>query len=854
MITVSTDPRASAQRLLASDPAQSLELAQQALAQPGPGGPGLLPELHLIAAEAAWRLGQRGMSAEHLEQVVPCAPLQARIHLLHAQHALQAGHLAEAALAAQSSVQAACTGRQHAEEGDALSLLAQIQHRSGEGAAALRTAVRLTELRRTLGDIDAWIRALCNKTVLLTSLGRLSEALTTLRGAQDLLPQCQQPGPSALMVYANLGLLHEQTGQFGEAYAQFLRAREVAGRTGNAYAEAAMGLNAGDMARQHGQLDEAATLLEGALSAARLLDDAGLQAAALHSLGLLQAARGQLTEAETTLGQAGEAAQRSGDLNTQLEVLLARAETRLRGESAQGAEPELRRALQLAQDTQRPREELRAHEMLAQLLEDPDPRQANHHLKHAARLCTLLRDASLAQQARDLTTEAELSGMRREIAHERALRLASEQAVTRALADVERERFYDALTGLPNRVLGYVLLTRAAAQTHGDRGGVSLAVLNLLRFKQVNDALGPSGGDDLLREVSARLMAAMKPGEVLARSTNDEFMLILLGQTEAEREARARHLLDTLQANFTVQGLSLHVQANLGLAHHPSDGQTSDQLHRAAHFALSEGRGQPHSVHRFSGHAGDRQAGLQFEALLATALERGEFELHYQPIIEAASGQVRSAEALLRWNSPDLGPQSPAQFIPAQAPTGMIIPVGAWALHEACRTAATWPDVRVAVNLSARQFQQGDLLGTVRSALRASGLAPERLELEITESLMIQSPTRVTETLLALRALGVHVMLDDFGTGYSSLSVLGSLPVSGLKIDRSFVSALERGQNAGAQAMIRSIVQLSQALGLDLVAEGVEYLEERELLRGLGVAHLQGFLFARPTAGWHPEP
>ncbi|MDB5046151.1 MAG: GGDEF-domain containing protein [Deinococcus sp.] len=852
MTTASTDLRVTAHSLLTSDPAQSLSLVCQALTQQGPDV-GTQPEQHLIAAEAAWRLGQRELSAQHLAGVEVGAPLLARITLLRAQQALHAGHLEEATAAAQASAQAACAVGHLAEEGDALAMLAQLEHRAGNSAAALLTAGRLIHLRRTLGDVDGQIRALGNKTVLLTSLGRLREALETLHGAQDLLQQCQDPVQSALLVYSNLGMVHEQTGQFSEAYEQFIRAREIAARADNAYAQAAMGLNAGEMARKGGLQAQACALLQDALAAARRLDDPGLQAAALHSLGLLYAGQGKLGRAETTLEEAEDLARRTGDLNTQLEVMLAHAETRLRGQDPQRAEAGLHQALRLAEQVQRPREELQAHEMLAQLYDVPDPRQANIHLKHAARLNAHLRDVSLAQQARDLTTQAELNGMRREIVHERALRLAGEQAVTRALADVERERFYDALTGLPNRVLAQVLLTRATAQARGDEGGVSVAVLNLLRFKQVNDALGPSGGDDLLREVAARLLGALRPGEVLARATNDEFLLILLGQTEEAREERARNVLDTMQANFTVQGVPVNVQACLGLAHHPADGQTSDELHRAAHIALNDARGEPASIQRFNGDAGDRQASLHFGAALATALERGEFELHYQPIIDARSGQTRSAEALLRWNSPELGRQSPADFIPALERTGLIIAVGAWVLHEACRTAAGWRDVRVAVNLSARQFQQGDLLGTVQAALSASGLPPERLELEITESLMIESPQRVTETLLALRGLGVHVMLDDFGTGYSNLSILGSLPVSGLKIDRSFVSALDRGRNPGAQAMIRSIIQLSEALNLDLVAEGVEYPEEHQLLRELGVTGLQGFLFARPTAGWTPE-
>lgn len=844
-MTAATDALSAAQQLLAHNPTTALDAARRALSRPA--GPDR-NELHLLAADAAWRLGRTEQSAWHLSRSAPAPEQQARALILRARHASRLG---QDATATEYARQAARSAQQHGDthdESNALNLLAQLQHQTGQTQDALHTADALVRVRRRNGDPDALIRALCNQALLMTSLGHLHDALTTLNDAQALLPTCAQPARSGLLVYSNLGMLHEQTGRTAEAYAQFIQAREAAVRAGDAYAEAAMGLNAGDMARQHHHPD-AETLLITALGAARDLNNPGLQASALHSLGLLHASHGDAERAEAAL-EAGDAlAQQSGNHSVHLDILLARAQIRLNSSDPNRAEHDLHEALRLADRASRPRDTLQIHRLLAQLHERSDPAQAVVHLKAAAELSEHLHDVTLAKQIRDVTVQAELSGVRREIQHERSLRLASEQAVTRALADVERERFYDALTSLPNRVLGQALLNRAAQQHPGQ---VSVALLNLLRFKSVNSAFGYAGGDELLREVTERLLGTLHPGDLLARTSNDEFMIVLVGPDPATREARAHDILAAMHHNFSVQDLPVNIQASVGLAHHPTDGVTGDDLQRAAHLALDEARDAPRSVRCYAPDSHDRQTALHFEAALALALERQEFELHYQPIVDAHTGQARTAEALLRWNSRDLGWQSPAEFIPALERTGLIVPVGAWVLEQACRDASRWADVRVAVNLSARQFQEGDLIRTVDHALRVSGLPPERLELEITESLMIQSPQRVTETLLALRERGVHVMLDDFGTGYSNLSLLGTLPVTGLKIDRTFVTALQGGQNLHAQAMIRAIIQLSHALDLDLIAEGIEQPSERDVLRDLGVRHLQGFLFARPTPHWTP--
>lgn len=848
------DARQHAEQILKTDPAGSLAITQALLSDPPCGVPDCAADLRLLAADAAIRIGQRDLGSGYLAQVTPTTARQrVRALLLRAQLAQAAGQVAQAAGYFQRSAQAARDEGLGAEEGDVLSLLAQMQHRAGKNNEALEALARVLALRQADGDVDAEIRALCNQVIILNSQGRLRESLELLETAQQRLPDSQDPLQSALHVHANLGLLHEQTGQYGDAHAQFKQALDVAQRAGNQPGSIIMALNAGMMAHKLGHLDEAATLLTSALEGAREMGSTNEQSTALQTLGMILAAQGRGQEAAEAYREAESLSEASGDVDRQLEILLGRAEHHLNHQQPSLAEAPLKRALALAEQAERTREMLQAHELLARLYEDDAPREAIAHLKSAARLGDLLRDVVLAQQARDLTTQAELSGARREVSHERQLRLASEQARTDAIAALERERFYDDLTGLPNRLLMRVLLSRATEQAAHDGQGVSVAILDIHRFKQVNDALGPAGGDELLRAVAERLKTGLGQGEVLARAGGNEFVVLLLGESVESREARAETLLAALRENFRVHGLPVSVQGSLGVAHHTQDGTDPDELLRAAHIALDDAREQGHALGRYQGGGQERQATLHFEAALADALNQGEFDLHYQPVIDAVNGEIRGAEALLRWHNPDLGFRSPAEFIPVLERTGLIVPVGAWVLHEACRRASTWGGVPVAVNLSARQFQQGDLLGTVRSALQGSGLPPECLKLEITESLMIQSPERVQEILLGLRQMGVQVMLDDFGTGYSNLSLLRNIPVSGLKIDRSFVTALERGENASAQAMIRTIVQLSEALGLYTVAEGVEHADEHGLLRDLGVDLLQGYHFARPSATWSPE-
>lgn len=521
-----------------------------------------------------------------------------------------------------------------------------------------------------------------------------------------------------------------------------------------------------------------------------------------------------------------------------------------------GTRRRLHAALDPARERGRHAAALEAHTLLAEVYEVADPAQAITHLRSAQALERTLRD-EFSEQLRDVAARAQVEQARREVEHERALRTASEEARQHAEATIraqlealERGRLYDELTGLPNRFLLGALLTQAVDRARRTGERLAVGLLDLDRFQHVNETFGHAAGDAALQQVVERLTRTLREGDRLARIGGDEFMLILHDvPDEAALNAIARRLLAAMRPEFTFGPQSAILAASIGLASFPAHGATSDELQSAAVRALRSAKASGGGA-EISGTSRPTLApGL--ETGLVRALERGEFELHYQPIVGARSGHPEAAEALLRWNSAELGRRSPAEFIPLLERNGLIVPVGAWALREACRAAARWGGPRVSVNLSARQFSgEADLRASVEAALADSGLPGERLELEITESLMVHSPERAAGLLEELRGGGVRIMLDDFGTGYSSLSYLERFPLDGLKIDRSYVTALDG--NPRVHAILRATVQMCEALGLDVVAEGLETPEQREQLAELGVTLLQGYHFGRPQAGWSP--
>ena len=413
----------------------------------------------------------------------------------------------------------------------------------------------------------------------------------------------------------------------------------------------------------------------------------------------------------------------------------------------------------------------------------------------------------------------------------------------------ERERqiahmaFHDSLTGLANRTLLREQIAQALLRQGGS--GFVLFCLDLDNFKAVNDTLGHPTGDALLCEVATRL-AQTCPNGFVARLGGDEFAIIVQdGGATADQTGRA--LVNALQRPFAVNGHRIVTGTSVGIALAPQDGQDATSLLKNADLALYRAKHDGKGSHRFFENAMDAEAQARraMEIDLHDALRKGELELHFQPLFGLSQNRVTAFEALLRWNHPVRGLVSPIDFIPLAEETGLIIPIGEWVLHEACRIAGTWAsDIRIAVNISPVQFRNSMLNSIVLQALARSGLEPQRLELEITESLFIDNVEATLASLHSLRALGVRVALDDFGTGYSSLSYLRSFPFDKLKIDRSFIVDLLA--HDGATAIIRAITTLANALGMETTAEGVENSDQLDILRAEGCGQIQGYLFSRP--------
>jgi diguanylate cyclase (GGDEF)-like protein len=402
---------------------------------------------------------------------------------------------------------------------------------------------------------------------------------------------------------------------------------------------------------------------------------------------------------------------------------------------------------------------------------------------------------------------------------------------------------HDALTGLPNRVLFKDRMEEGLAR------GDTLAVmfLDLDRFKGVNDSLGHPVGDALLCAVTERLQSVVPASATVARFGGDEFAVVHSNISPNDARDLAARIIDTVVEPFDVHGHQVIIGTSIGIAMAPADGNEPDQLLRNADMALyrakAEGRGTYHFFQ--SEMDAQMQERRKLELDLRKALTAEQFELYYQPLVDVASGEVSGFEALIRWNHPERGVVAPDAFISVAEEIGLIVPLGDWVLKQACRDAATWPaNHTVAVNLSAVQFRNSTLALSVVSALGQSGLAPSRLELEITESVLLQDDRAVLEALHQFRDLGVRICMDDFGTGYSSLSYLRSFPFDKIKIDRSFVREL--GKKDDCVAIIRAVLGLGSNLGMVTTAEGVETEEQLDILRAEGCMQVQGYLFSRP--------
>ncbi|MFA7587279.1 MAG: EAL domain-containing protein [Novosphingobium sp.] len=408
---------------------------------------------------------------------------------------------------------------------------------------------------------------------------------------------------------------------------------------------------------------------------------------------------------------------------------------------------------------------------------------------------------------------------------------------------------FDALTGLPNRTMLTEALGDAMRYAEQWRTRCAFLMIDLDRFKAVNDSLGHLVGDQLLAQVSARLREQMTDNELCGRLGGDEFAIVVRDASDLERVNRvARRVIERLSQPYDVDHHTLFVGASVGSAIGPRDGATVETLMRNADLALYRSKdegGGSHFTYEPSLHAhAEERRKLEFS--LRQALERDEFLIHYQPVVDARSESILSFEALLRWNSSDHGFVSPGKFIPLAEDTRLIVPIGEWILRQACREAMHWPShVKVAVNVSGEQLLDANFAGSVIGALSMSGLSAQRLEIEVTESIFLRDGNQARAALEQIMALGCSVALDDFGTGYSSLGYLRKLRFSTIKVDRSFVQGAATG-NPESLAIIRAVVAMADSLEMSTTAEGVETEAELEVVRKLGAKKIQGFYFGRP--------
>lgn len=419
---------------------------------------------------------------------------------------------------------------------------------------------------------------------------------------------------------------------------------------------------------------------------------------------------------------------------------------------------------------------------------------------------------------------------------------------------LSRQANFDAVTALPNRSLAFDRLRTAIAGARRHQRKVGVLFIDVDHFKKINDALGHGAGDRFLRQLALRLISCVREEETVGRLGGDEFLIILpqvSGSADVERIAR--RILDAVAQPFVLEGQELFVSISLGICLFPDDGDEADVLLRHADAAMYQAKEQGRGTVRFfTSELNERmRERIRIEAAMRRAIDRNEFTLDFQPLIDLSTFDVVGAEALLRWNSEALGAIPPDRFIPVAEDTGLIVELGSWALQTACRQLALWhaagfSGIRLCVNVSSRQFRRSNLVETVRDALTRHALKPEALELEITESLLMEDVAEVEATLRRLESCGVRLAVDDFGTGYSSLSYLGRFPLDTLKIDRSFTAGIS---TEGTQApLIEAMIVMAHRLSLDVIAEGVETIEQLNFLLAQGCDIAQGYYFSRPIS------
>jgi len=426
--------------------------------------------------------------------------------------------------------------------------------------------------------------------------------------------------------------------------------------------------------------------------------------------------------------------------------------------------------------------------------------------------------------------------------------------VNQATEKIRYQATHDALTGLPNRVASQMIAERAMSYASHHGRQVALVYVNIDNFKHVNDSLGHRAGDELLRQAAARLQANTRGRDTVARLGGDEFLLLLSDLGDAnEAAAMASHVLAVMVEPFQFESLPIGISCSIGIALFPGDGRDFESAMQKANIAMHHAKEAGRNVFRFFDERmnANMLEDLNISTSLRGAIERGEFKLHYQPLVDLASGQLIGAEALLRWEHPERGNIPPGRFIPVAERSGQVVEIGQWVLGEACRQVRAWngtpfDSLVLSVNVSTVQFKRGTLESVVAAALERHGVPPGRIELEVTESALIHDPETFVETLHGLKRLGLRLSIDDFGTGYSNLSYLQRFEIDKLKIDQSFVRRLsERPQD---RAIVRAIIQMAKSLNLVTTGEGIEDEATLAHLIELGCEQGQGFVLGRPTA------
>jgi len=425
-------------------------------------------------------------------------------------------------------------------------------------------------------------------------------------------------------------------------------------------------------------------------------------------------------------------------------------------------------------------------------------------------------------------------------------RIANELAASQARAESLAGR--DPLSGLPNRLLFSDKLDQELAVLKSSSEGLSLMFLDLDRFKEVNDAHGHQAGDELIKQVARRLLTVLRGADTLSRFGGDEFAIIQTGvKSDDDAEALARRILHSLTEPFDIGGSSVNVGVSIGIALAPRNAMDRETLMRLADTALYEAKSEGRN--RFSFFLQQMDEAIRMRKVVADdlreAIANDELTVHYQPIYSAAGDRIVSLEALVRWPHPTQGSIPPAKFIPLAEQSGLVIPLGQWVLRRVCRDGQRWPGVRIAVNVSPVQFRQRDFVTDVLGIVQEGNFDPSRLELELTEGVVVEDADAAEVAMMQLRAHGFNLALDDFGSGYSSLIYLRRFAFDKIKIDRSFLESMEAtGESA---ILVHSIVHLGRALGLTVTAEGVETKEQHRFLQALGCHELQGYLFSRPV-------